>query len=97
MRRTIATALILALGTISASAACPSYAPSSSADAIKANELRVICLQQEAAAATTQRKFEMDLSTLERSIQSLQLQQRLNSVPDFQLPQPYESAPTWVR
>lgn len=90
MFRTIVMAAVLFTGaSVSAYAACPSIVTDSSADTIKANELRIICLQQEAAAAATRQKYQMDLNALQRQIDSMQLQQRLDSVQPFTLPPPY--------
>lgn len=90
MLRPFAIAVMLLTGaSASAYAACPSFAAGTSAEILKANELRIICLQQEAAAAANQQKYQMDLNALQRSIDTLQLQQRLDSVPVFKLPPPY--------
>lgn len=98
MFRTLAIATMLLIGaSASANAACPSIATDSTADTIKANELRIICLQQEAAASATRQKYQMDLNALQRQIDSMQLQQRLDSVQPFQLPTPYVPPPFMQR
>lgn len=61
-------------------AACPPTVPANVADAIKDNELRVLCLQQEVTQNADRMKFELQLRSLETQLQQLQLQQRLNVI-----------------
>ena len=76
-------AIILLASASSAVAACPTIATGTSAEIIAANSARVLCLQQELSAETDRRKFEFDLNTMQRSIDNIQLQQRLNSIPVY--------------
>ena len=81
MRKFILTLALLAAGTLSATAACPPRVAESTAGAIAANQQRVICLQQEAAASATQQGIDVQIQTLDSQLQSIKLQQRLDSLP----------------
>lgn len=76
----LATVLVLLI-TPAAMAACPSEVPGSTPEAIAANGQRLLCLQRELATATTQRRYDFELKTLENSIQAQQLQRRFDSLP----------------
>jgi hypothetical protein len=79
--------LVLALlGCIPAQAACPPAASGTTAEAIHANSQRLICLQNEVAAATRQRQYELQLQQLTRSVQDLEIQRRLDALPKVQVP-----------
>jgi hypothetical protein len=78
----VAAMAIATTGT--AQAACPAEVTGTSAAAIKANGDRLLCLQAEADQLFRERKQDFDIMTLERSVQNLQLQQRMDRLPTFQ-------------
>lgn len=80
-RATIGVVLAV-LCCIPAQAACPPAAPGNTAEAILANGQRLICLQNEVAAATRQRQYELQLQQLTRSVQNLEFQHRLDVLAD---------------
>lgn len=87
MSKLIAIALGLFAGSTGITyAACPAPVPGSTAEAIRANEQRILCLQREVAEAAEQRQFEMKLLTIENSIQKLELDRRFDQLPGFELP-----------
>lgn len=65
----------------SAQAACPSPVPGDTAAEIAANGQRIVCLQNEVAAAADQRALQAQLDALRRSQQEILLQQRLDRLP----------------
>lgn len=75
--------MTLMLGTAAVHAACPPAAAGTTPEAIEANRQRVLCLQQQLSSDTTMRKLELDFKQVERSVQDLQLQRRLDSIPQF--------------
>jgi hypothetical protein len=76
------TGVVLAiLCCLPAQAACPPAASGNTAEAIEANSQRLICLQNEVAAATRQRQYELQLQQLTRSVQNLEIQRRLDALP----------------
>lgn len=83
-----------------AHAACPPATAGNTAEEIKINELRVTCLQQELAMETNRQKLQLDIDGMERRLQNLELQQRLNSLPqvggNWQLPRPAPVVPYQV-
>jgi hypothetical protein len=66
---------------IPAQAACPPAASGNTPEAIHANSQRLICLQNEVAAATRQREYELQLQQLTRSVQNLEIQRRFDALP----------------
>lgn len=81
----IIAAIVLAFAG-PASAACPPSVTGNTAEAIAANAQRLVCLQQELAATTRQQSYQLDLNQLKRSVDDLQLQQRLNTIPVYTPP-----------
>jgi hypothetical protein len=77
---------VLALGP--AFASCPPGSQSSLPQAIENNGQRMVCIQNELADATRQRKYEEDLKALERRIQRLQLQRLTTPAPQIFTPLP---------
>jgi hypothetical protein len=61
----LAIAVMAAVPTSHALAACPSAVPGSTSEAIKANEQRVLCLLREVEDASRQRKYDADFKALE--------------------------------
>ena len=88
MARIAIIVMTLMFGAAGAYAACPPAAAGTTPEAIELNRQRVLCLQQDLSSETTRRKLEMDLKAMERSIQDLQLQRRLDSIPQFTPVQP---------
>lgn len=62
-------------------AACPPIVPGDTPEAIRANGQRIVCLQNEVAAESSQRQFEMQLDALERSHQNMLIQRRIDALP----------------
>ena len=62
-------------------AACPPIVPGDTPEAIRANGQRIVCLQNEVAAESRQRQFEMQLDALERSHQDMLIQRRMDALP----------------
>lgn len=66
-------------------AACPTYVPGDAAEAIAANQARIICLQAEITAAADRRRFELELNMQRNAIQTLQLQRRFDMLPKIEM------------
>ena len=82
MRKTSILVLgFLALSSGVAVAACPTYVPGDAAEAIAANEARILCLQAEVNAEADRRRFELELNMQRNAIQTLQLQRRFDQLP----------------
>jgi hypothetical protein len=73
--------VLAAASSTTASAACPPAAPGTTPEAIHANGQRLVCLQEEVAAATRQRQYELQLQQMTRSLQNLEIQRRLDALP----------------
>jgi hypothetical protein len=81
VRSAIIGIVLAASWCAAAHAACPPAAPGNTPEAIHASGQRLICLQNEVAAATRQRQYELQLQQLTRSLQNLQIQRRLDALP----------------
>lgn len=91
MLKSLAIAAAVGLLTVTqAQAVCPSIVPGSSAEAIRANGERLLCLQRESAELFDDQKTQFDVMMLERSVQNLQLQRRFDQLPRVQ---PYTPLP----
>lgn len=66
-------------------AACPIYVPSDAAEAIAANQARLLCLQAEINAEADRRRFELELTMQRNAIQTLQLQRRFDQLPKIEM------------
>lgn len=77
---TLAGALCFA-SAASALAACPPAATGSTAEAIRANEQRVICLQQEVQESSRYRQLESDVRRNTNAINRIQLERRFEALP----------------
>jgi hypothetical protein len=73
------------LGGIAAKAACPPVVPGNTP---AANGQRLICLQNELAAATRLGQYELQLKQLDQSTQNLELRRRLDAIADVPPPLP---------
>jgi hypothetical protein len=80
--------LILGAFTAATEASCPPEVSGNTPEAIRANGERIVCLQNELAAATRQRHFEMQLEALQKSRQDALIQQRIDSLPDVPVYEP---------
>ena len=82
MIKPVMTGIVLvALCSAPALAACPPAAPGNTPAEIHANGQRLICLQNETAAAVRQQQYELQLKQLTQSVQNLELQRRLDALP----------------
>jgi hypothetical protein len=70
-------------------AACPPETGGTSAEEIRANQARIVCLQTELAAETRLRKLEFDIKASERQVQDIELQQRIDALPTYVPPPIY--------
>lgn len=66
-------------------AACPTYIPRDAAEAIAANQARIMCLQAEITAEADRRRFELELNMQRNAIQTLQLQRRFDMLPKIEM------------
>ncbi len=57
--------------------ACPALVPADSAEAIRNNQDRIVCLQREATADAERKTLEMKLRALEANQQRLEMERRL--------------------
>lgn len=96
MFRLISIASLFALACSSAMAACPTSVPGNSEEAIRANEQRVLCLQQEIDDRAQIRNFEMKLRANENAIHSLQLQRRFDNLPRIPAQSPFTQPAPFV-
>lgn len=80
LRPALLTVAFLTAGITAAAAACPPEVPGNTAEAIRANGERIVCLQNELAAATRQREFALQLDALERTQQNMLIQQRIDAM-----------------
>lgn len=81
MKRIGIAVLIAMLSGLPALAACPSIVPGTEAEAIAANNARLVCLQQEIAAEARMRNMELEIQQLQMRQQHLELQRRLDAIP----------------
>lgn len=63
-----------------AAAACPPPMAGETAAAIEANQQRLVCLQRELAQNTEQHQFKVEINSLDRTIQQIQLQRRFDTL-----------------
>lgn len=66
-------------------AACPSYVPGDTAEAIAANQARLLCLQSDINAEADRRRLELQLNMQRNAIQALQLQRRFDQLPKIEI------------
>lgn len=81
IKRVTIAVFLAVIGCTAAQAACPPPVPGNTAEEIQANGQRLICLQNEVAAATRQRQYELQLQQITRSVQNLEIQRRLDALP----------------
>jgi len=85
LRLTISAIALALLAAQPASAACPAPAPGKTAEEIRANQERLLCLQRELADLGAERKYQVEIDSIGRSLDHLQLQYRFDSL-DFTPP-----------
>lgn len=79
--------VVLSVSAASAAmAACPSVVTGTTAEALRANEQRLLCLQRELAEQTLRRNNQLDLDLMTRALQDMQLQRRFDLLPPVQPP-----------
>jgi hypothetical protein len=81
IKPTMTGIILVAICSATAFAACPPAAPGNTPEEINANGQRLVCLQNEVAAAARLRQHELQLQQLTRSVQNLELQRRLDALP----------------
>ena len=69
-------------------AACPSAALGNTAEEINAASQRIVCLQNEVAASARQRDLESRQDALKNAQQDLQIQRRMDALPDLPVYEP---------
>jgi TolA-binding protein len=80
-------AIVLLLGgTTLAQAACPPAAGGNTAEAIAANQQRLVCLNQEVAGSAVDRQRDMQIRDMQKSIDTLSIERRFDKLPNFQPP-----------
>lgn len=85
--QTIAAALILSALVAPAFAACPApTAPDDTPENLAQQRERLICLQNEIANTSEERKQEVDIRALDRSVEQIQLQRKFDAL-NFTPPQ----------
>lgn len=88
MLRTVTLALTIGLSVSAAHAACPSAVAGDTPGAVRANQQRLVCLQQQTLDASAQRQRDMELRMLENRIDQLQIQRRFDALPTVPPPIP---------
>jgi TolA-binding protein len=78
--------LLVTITSGAATAACPAAVPGNTAEAIKANEQRIICLQRQASDETDRRQYEMELNQIETRVNQLEIQRRFDNLPVYTPP-----------
>lgn len=73
--------IIAGLIAAPAMAACPPPVAGDTAAEIRANSERLICLQNELATSMEQRQLQMQLDAINNRLRDLDLQRRLDSLP----------------
>jgi hypothetical protein len=86
MKLLVVAAILTAIAVVPAQAACPPGAVGNTAAEIAAERQRILCLQRELAEDTARRRQQIEIDALNRSIQQMQMQQRLNALPVYQPP-----------
>jgi TolA-binding protein len=75
MKRQFGLSVVMMVALVAPTlAACPPMQAGSTPEEIKANELRILCLQRELNEATTLRNQQMQLDAINRRLRELQTQ-----------------------
>lgn len=72
--------LLAACAAAPASAACPAPVAGDTAAAVEANQQRLVCLQHELSQKSEQYQYKVEINTIERRIDDIQLQRRFDSL-----------------
>lgn len=96
IRLIIVTGFLALAGGGTVLAACPTSVPGTSNEAIRANEQRILCLQEEIDERTQRRQYELQLRANENAIQSFQLQRRFDNLPLNPAPSPFTQPTPFV-
>ena len=86
LRLTILTLILAGAASAPVFAACPALPDGPDSHNVDNGRARALCLQQELSANTSIRDTQTQIDTLQTTIQQMQIQRRLDSVP---LVQPY--------
>lgn len=73
-------ALLCACAIAPASAAFPAPAAGDTAEALAANQQRLVCLQRELAQHGEQYRFKVEINALDQAVQQIQLQRRFDAL-----------------
>ncbi len=79
-----------------ATAACPTSVPGTSAEAIRANAERLLCLQEEVDEDTRRRQYELELRANRDALNDLRLQRRFDMLPRYVPPSNFAQPPLFV-
>ncbi|MET0439780.1 MAG: hypothetical protein ABW043_19990 [Devosia sp.] len=79
-KRLTLAVLITACAIAPALAACPAPVAGDTAAAIEANQQRLVCLQQELSQKSEQYQYKVEINTIERKIDDIQIQRRFDSL-----------------
>ncbi|MBN9334906.1 hypothetical protein [Devosia sp.] len=85
IKRVTIAILLGACAIVPALAACPPPAAGETAAAIAANQQRLVCLQQEISRKSEQYQFNVQINSLDQTIQQMQIQRRFDAL-DFPKP-----------
>jgi hypothetical protein len=77
----IMAATFTALATGSSLAACPPLTAGETAEEIKANEQRIVCLQRELADDARFKRQDFEINRLNQTLRNLELQRRFDALP----------------
>jgi TolA-binding protein len=80
MKRTVLAVLLAACTIVPAAAACPPPVAGETAEAIAANQQRLVCLQRELAQKSEQYQFKVEINSLDQTIQQMQIQRRFDAL-----------------
>lgn len=84
-KRLTITFLLAVCASAPATAACPPPVAGDTPEAVEANQQRLVCLQRELAANGERYQYKVQLDSIQRSIDDIQLQRRFDSL-QFQQP-----------
>lgn len=72
--------LFVACAIVPAAAACPAPMAGDTAASIEANQQRLVCLQQELSRKSEEYQYKVEIDTLDRKVDDIQLQRRFDSL-----------------
>lgn len=80
MKPAILAAIAVLMSTAPSLGACPGAVPGTTAEAIRINQERLICLQRELSVEADRRRMEMQMRQLEANQQRLEMERRLQVI-----------------